>query len=107
VELNPGIPVLLEHPFRFIPSDQTGSRLGFLKLSDQWGLCVWRGKFAKSGDSWRPIIGAQVGVMVRLLEATREERVAALDEFPRLLEALTKEAKDKLALVEAANKRAV
>jgi hypothetical protein len=76
----------------------------FLKWKETWGLWVLRGRFVKSGDGWKVLESGERSV-VRLVDATRQERVAAFDRFPGIVDTLTKEAKARLALLEAANKR--
>jgi len=106
VALNPGITAWCAEPIRLNEADVTGSQLGFTKHQDQWGLWVVRGRFGKGGGKWRLQTGNLVQSVVRLVDATREERASAVDAFSDLVEALTKEAKERLAVVEAANKRA-
>lgn len=108
VGLNPGIAAWAPNPIRLQPETDSrgeGSLLVFAKHGDEWRLWARRSTMVKSGEGWRSLPGGQSKV-VPLVEATREERVAALDQFPVIVELLTQEAKARLALVERANKAA-
>jgi hypothetical protein len=107
IELNPGLEAWCPNPIRLLRVEANqrqahGSQLGFAK-NDVWGLWVRRGFFFQAADnkSWAPVNGFG-WKLVRLTDATREERVGALEEFQTLVELLTTEAKQRLEMVERA-----
>jgi hypothetical protein len=103
--LNPGVSASVGKPFRLNEVDGAGAQLAFLKWEEKWGLWVVRAKYQKVGDGWRLSPGGGQSV-IRLVDATREDRAAAVEQFPHLVEVLKAAATKRLALIEAANKRA-
>lgn len=105
VDLGPGITVWAATPIRVQEQGEyyaTGSQVGFAK-GPGWGLLVRRGRFERAGTGWQPADEPN-WKYVRLTDASREERAAAIDEFPALVEALTLAAKEHLSALERANK---
>lgn len=60
VELGPGVTAWAPKPLR-VDDDGSGSQVGFLKFTDQWGLWLLRGKYTKSGDKWNLADGPRKG----------------------------------------------
>jgi len=110
VELNPGITTWSANPLRVDEHSEAFARcsqLGFTKVSTggNWGLWVRRGMCTRAGEGWEPIEDPQ-WKLVRLTDATREERAAALRQFQPLVEALTQAARDHLETLAKANRAA-
>ena|SRR5437763_9777005 len=108
--LDPGIVVWCEDPLRVRESSESPgfaavSHLGFAKIDDQWGLWLRRGACMKSGQEWVPT-NPPNWKFIRLVDGSREERAAAIAKFPMLVDAMTQEAKERLAVLNSANKRA-
>jgi hypothetical protein len=108
VTIAPGIPVWSLPPLRVPQSGHSygqGSQLGFTRWRDDWRLVVRRGQFIQRTGEWVPG-SSDDWDHVPLLDASREERAAALALLPVLIADLTKEAKERLTVLEALNKQA-
>lgn len=108
VEMEPGItawcPDLLRQPAGVLGG--AASQLGFTKGEKEWGLFVRRGTFRRSPpNGWRydPNLS---GSMVRLVDAGREERAAAVEQFPALVKAMTDTVRARVASLESASEKA-
>ncbi len=99
VAVNPGIALWSPILLRYDEVKLTGAQLGFAKHDDEWGLWIRRGTFSPEQGGYE-LIGS--ATYVRLIEASREERTAAVELFPDLVDALATVAQahlDKLRLV--------
>ncbi len=103
LELSPGLTVWCKEPLRVI--NTYGSQVGFAKVKDEWALWIRRGFFGKTNNGWAPRSNND-WTYVRLVNAHREERVAAIKEFPELIEAMRLVAEQQLAALERATKLA-
>jgi hypothetical protein len=103
VAINPGIAVWCAKPIRVrevLPFIR-GSQLGFMKGAVGWGLYIRRGRFVKSGNGWEPASSPDFS-SVKLIDATREERVEAIELFTGLVEAIKLAAQEHLESVKRA-----
>lgn len=113
IGLNPGIAVWCPNPLRLIqaresPNHAAASQVGYAKFDDQWGLWIRRGVFTRTADNapWAAAhFPSETWKVVPLTDATREERAAAVKEFQTLVELMTAEAKNRLEMIERANKQ--
>jgi hypothetical protein len=112
IAMNPGFEVWVPSPFLVSDPDEPhtrGSQLGFAKFGRSWALVVRKVVFERhepSGLHKKPtwtLLGDGEGEYARLMEATREERVAALDHFEFLVEQMHSEALVRLESLREAN----
>src|SRR5260221_7018123 len=106
VALKPGISVwthtLLVRPIENIGSPVVGgSQFGFTRVGENWGLCVRRGSYKPDAGRWH-LFEEHPCTTLRLTDASREERIAAIKEFPMLVALLTAAAVERLETVENA-----
>lgn len=101
--MSPGITIWTSPLIRFDPSTNQGSQLGFMRWRDGWHLAIRRGRFLSGPDKPDPMDDDLE--YVRLLEASREERAAAVPLFPRLVADLTKETVERIAILQDVNKK--
>jgi hypothetical protein len=103
---NPGVSVWCSSFLRFNEFTQVGSQLGFGKNEDdEWGLLVRRASYGKTNGQWRLQTNRPVTIL-KLLEATRDERAAALEKFGLLVEELTHVAQEHLEMLRQSNRQA-
>jgi hypothetical protein len=107
VEMGPGFAVWTRTPFRVVPYATPGgifgSTLGFGKHGDHWRLLVRRARYKKNGENHE--FSESVSTMP-LVDATRDERAAAVSHFEELVAGLKDGAIARLKVVEAAQKQA-
>jgi hypothetical protein len=105
VDLAPGVSVWCPTPLRIGSpggSHASGSLLGFQKFEDTWGLWIRRGLMKKldNDEGYEPSDNSNLKfVMNRLGHASREDRIAAVALFPKLLACLTAAARGRLVQV--------
>jgi hypothetical protein len=108
VEMNAGLTVFTEPLYMRVPPDSkngSGADFGFGKFQDEWGLWIRRGKFEKtSAGDWKPVAG-DIAVLP-VLGASREERAAAVEFLPSLIERMKEAVEARISSMEAARARA-
>jgi hypothetical protein len=80
--------------------------LGFVKVDDTWCLAVREATYEYGTDNWggRLTEFKAERDIVRLLECSREFRIAALKRFPELVDLMHTQAKEAIEVIEAAQK---
>jgi hypothetical protein len=105
LELSPGISVWSLTPLQLLEGAHWGSLLGFAKHEDRWGLWVRRGRVQATNGGWEPDPHAGFKIsLLKLIDATREERAAAIEQFPVLVEGMVTEAEKHVAKLARASK---
>ena len=107
VGLNLGVTVWLDKVIHILPDTPStyASQIGFTRIKDTWGIWLRRGAFVKDPEGWKPLPNVD-WTFARLVNGTRQERAASVNEFPNLVELLTTTAEKQLASLEETAKGA-